>query len=68
MKRFYLYYDLCVKFENWLREFEYRFEECLVLDCFFFINLFIIVYLCICEFNNVINIGILKVIDYKNDY
>lgn len=68
MKRFHLYYDLRVKLENRLRELEYRSEECSVLDCFFFTNLLIIAYLRTCELNNVINIGILKATDHKNDH
>lgn len=68
MKRFHLYYDLRVKLENRSRELEYRSEECSVLDCFFFTNLLIIAYLRTCELNNVINIGILKATDYKNDH
>lgn len=68
MKRFHLYYDLRVKLENRSRELEYRSEECSVLDCFFFTNLLIISYLRTCELNNVINIGILKATDYKNDH
>lgn len=65
MKRFHLYYDLRVKLENRSRELEYRSEECSVLDCFFFTNLLVIAYL---RTYNVINIGILKATDYKNDH
>lgn len=68
MKKFHLYYDLRVELENRSRELEYRSEECSVLDCFFFTNLPIIAYLRTCELNNVINIGILKATDYKNDH